>query len=46
MSLHSKQESQYIFLNLKNIIGNIKNKTILDFGGNRGNLLYFSNNEI
>ena len=44
--LHPLHESKPIFEILTNNISNIEEKKILDFGGNKGNLLHLFNNKI
>ena len=44
--MHPRTDQTNRFPLFKKTIGSLKNKKILDFGGNQGNLLYFSNGEI
>jgi len=44
--LHPREQSTNRFPVFKELNPEFNNNTLLDFGGNQGNLLYFSNNEI
>ncbi len=44
--LHPINESKHVFELLVDIVNNIEEKNILDFGGNKGNLLHISNGKI
>lgn len=44
--MHPRNESTNRFPLFEKLVDDIENKTILDFGGNRGNLLYFSKEKI
>ena len=47
MKAHPRNNTTNRFPRFKEALnGNFKDKVILDFGGSRGNLLYFSNGEI
>ncbi len=46
MSVHPRNSSTNRYLLFEEIFGKSKDSTVLDFGGNSGNLLYFSNNNI
>jgi len=44
--MHPRNESTNRFNLFEKFAGDYKNKKILDYGGNRGNLLYFSQGKI
>lgn len=46
MSLHPRNENTNRYPLFREILGDPTGKTVLDFGGNRGNLLHFSGGEI
>ena len=44
--MHLRYETKHTFSLFEKFAGDYKNKKILDYGGNRGNLLYFSQGKI
>ena len=45
-NLYTREEQHNRFPIYERLVGSVENKTIMDFGGNTGNLLYFSEGKI